>query len=96
MSPDDGLDRSISAEGLCRDFGAARAVDGVDLQIPDGRIFGFLGPNGAGKSTLVRILTTILDPTSGRATVAGYDVRRQGGRCVKPSGSRFKTWASIR
>ncbi len=80
MSRDDGLDRSISADDLRRDFGELRAVDGVNLQIPGGRIFGFLGPNGAGKSTLVRILTTILDPTSGRATVAGHDVQRQGGK----------------
>ena len=76
----DGLDRSITAEGLHRDFGDLHAVDGVDLEIPGGRIFGFLGPNGAGKSTLVKILTTILNPTGGRATVAGYDVQRQGGK----------------
>ncbi len=77
---DDGQDRSIRAESLRRDFGGLHAVDGVDLDIPGGRIFGFLGPNGAGKSTLVRILTTILDPTAGRAVVAGYDVQRQGGK----------------
>lgn len=73
-------DRSISVVGLRRDFGGVRAVDGVDLEIPGGQIFGFLGPNGAGKTTLVRILTTILDPTSGHARVAGYDVRKQGGK----------------
>jgi ABC-2 type transport system ATP-binding protein len=73
-------DRSIVAEALHRDFGALHAVDGVDLQVAGGRIFGFLGPNGAGKSTLVKILTTILNPTSGRATVAGYDVQKQGGK----------------
>jgi ABC-2 type transport system ATP-binding protein len=76
----DGLDRSITAEALQRDFGDLHAVDGVDLQIPGGQIFGFLGPNGAGKSTLVKILTTILDPTAGRGTVAGYDVLKQGGK----------------
>jgi ABC-2 type transport system ATP-binding protein len=73
-------DRSITAEELHRDFGDLSAVDGVDLDIPGGRIFGFLGPNGAGKSTLVKILTTILNPTSGRATVAGYDVEKQGSK----------------
>jgi ABC-2 type transport system ATP-binding protein len=76
----DGRDGSIAAQGLRRDFGTLRAVDGVDLAVPGGQIFGFLGPNGAGKSTLVKMLTTILDPTAGTATVAGYDVRRQGGR----------------
>ena len=79
----DGGDRSITAESLHRDFGELHAVDGVDLEVPGGQIFGFLGPNGAGKSTLVKILTTILNATSGRATVAGYDVAaagRQGAR----------------
>ena len=80
MAQHDSEDRSIRAEGLRRDFGAQRAVDGVDLDIAGGRIFGFLGPNGAGKSTLVKILTTILNPTAGHATVAGYDVQRQGGK----------------
>ncbi len=73
-------DRSISVEALHRDFGDLHALDGVDLEIPEGQIFGFLGPNGAGKSTLVKILTTILDPTSGRASVAGYDVQKQGSK----------------
>ena len=76
----DGADRSIAAEALRRDFGQLHAVDGVDLEVPGGQIFGFLGPNGAGKSTLVKILTTILNATGGRATVGGYDVARQGGK----------------
>ena len=80
MSNQDGADRSITAESLRRDFAQLHAVDGVDLEVPGGQIFGFLGPNGAGKSTLVKILTTILNPTSGRATVGGYDVQRQGGK----------------
>ncbi len=80
MSDSDGADRSITAEALRRDFGRLHAVDGVDLEVPGGQIFGFLGPNGAGKSTLVKILTTILNATSGRAAVAGYDVARQGGK----------------
>ena len=61
-----------------RHFGSGdelvRAVDGVDLLVDAGEIFGFLGPNGAGKTTTVRMLTTLLRPTSGKATVAGYDV----------------------
>jgi ABC-2 type transport system ATP-binding protein len=68
----------IVAEGLVRHFGSGgdvvRAVDGVDLVVEQGEIFGFLGPNGAGKSTTVRMLTTLLRPTAGTATVAGFDV----------------------
>ena len=80
MANKDGADRSIAAQALRRDFGQLHAVDGVDLEVPGGQIFGFLGPNGAGKSTLVKILTTILNATGGRATVGGYDVARQGGK----------------
>ncbi len=63
--------RPIEAEGLVRHFGDVVAVDGVDLVVEEGEIFGFLGPNGAGKSTIVRMLTTLLKPTAGRARVAG-------------------------
>lgn len=68
---------AISADQLVRTFGDNRAVDGVDLSIESGEIYGFLGPNGAGKSTLMRMLTTLLNPTSGTARVAGYDVVHQ-------------------
>jgi ABC-2 type transport system ATP-binding protein len=64
----------IEAEGLVRRFGDLTAVDGVDLVVEPGEVFGFLGPNGAGKSTTVRMLTTLLKPTAGRARVAGHDV----------------------
>ena len=64
----------IVAERLVRTFGDVRAVDGIDMTVNAGEIFGFLGPNGAGKSTAVRMLTTLLRPTSGRAVVAGFDV----------------------
>ncbi|MDQ4027377.1 MAG: ATP-binding cassette domain-containing protein [Actinomycetota bacterium] len=64
----------IVAEGLVRRFGEIEAVAGIDLSIEPGEIFGFLGPNGAGKSTTVRMLTTLLRPTAGRAVVAGHDV----------------------
>jgi ABC-2 type transport system ATP-binding protein len=74
------IDGSIAATGLQKDFADLRAVDGVDLDIPTGRIFGFLGPNGAGKSTLVKMLTTILAPTAGEARVAGFDIARDAGR----------------
>jgi ABC-2 type transport system ATP-binding protein len=69
-------DRSIVAEGIVRHFADVRAVDGVDLNIPSGRIFGFLGPNGSGKSTMVKMLSTILAPTAGSARVAGFDVAK--------------------
>ncbi len=64
----------VEAEGLERRFGNLVAVDRVDLVVQQGEVFGFLGPNGAGKSTMVRMLTTLLRPTSGSARVAGHDV----------------------
>ena len=70
------MTRAITATSLARSFGDNAAVNGVDLAIDEGEIYGFLGPNGAGKSTTVRMLTTLLNPTSGSATVAGYDVVR--------------------
>ena len=73
------MKRPIEAEGLVRRFGDIVAVDGVDLVVDEGEIFGFLGPNGAGKSTTVRMLTTLLAPTAGVARVAGYDVVEQAG-----------------
>jgi ABC-2 type transport system ATP-binding protein len=74
----------IEAEGLIRRFGDLVAVGGVDLVVEEGEVFGFLGPNGAGKSTTVRMLTTLLAPTEGRATVAGFDVVRDA-RLVRRS-----------
>jgi ABC-2 type transport system ATP-binding protein len=70
-------DTAVKTEGLRRYFGETHAVDGVDLDVTTGEIYGFLGPNGAGKSTLVHVLCTLLLPTSGRAEVAGFDVARQ-------------------
>ena len=71
-----GTDRSIVAEGLARYFADTKAVDGVDLRVESGGIFGFLGPNGSGKTTTVKVLTTILAPTAGTARVAGFDVTK--------------------
>jgi len=76
----------VEAEGLVRTFGSVRAVDGVDLRVEPGEIFGFLGPNGAGKSTTVRMLTTLLRPTAGTARVAGFDVVREAGRVRRAIG----------
>ncbi|MEU7472232.1 ATP-binding cassette domain-containing protein [Streptomyces sp. NPDC044984] len=68
---------AIHAEGLVKTFGNVRALDGVDLDVPEGTVLGLLGPNGAGKTTTVRCLTTLLRPDSGRAVVAGLDVLKQ-------------------
>ncbi|SNX63656.1 ABC-2 type transport system ATP-binding protein [Streptomyces sp. TLI_55] len=65
---------AIYAEGLVKTFGDVRALDGVDLDVPEGTVLGLLGPNGAGKTTAVRCLTTLLRPDSGSAVVAGIDV----------------------
>ncbi|NEA24125.1 ATP-binding cassette domain-containing protein, partial [Actinomadura bangladeshensis] len=70
----------IETRGLARTFatghGPVEAVRGVDLRVAPGEIVGFLGPNGAGKTTVLRMLTTLLAPTAGTATVAGRDLRR--------------------
>jgi ABC-2 type transport system ATP-binding protein len=71
---------AITTEGLVRTFDGVTAVDGLDLDIRQGEIYGFLGPNGAGKSTTVRVLCTLLAPTAGRATVAGHDVATEPGQ----------------
>ncbi len=65
---------AIYAEGLVKTFGDLRALDGVDLDVPEGTVLGLLGPNGAGKTTTVRVLTTLLKPDRGKAVVAGIDV----------------------
>ena len=77
MNITDNAPTTIMAEGLVRVFDGITAVDELDLDIGRGEIYGFLGPNGAGKSTTVRVLCTLLSPTSGRAVVAGYDVATQ-------------------
>lgn len=70
---------AIEVRDLVREFkNGHRAVDGIDLQVEEGEIYGFLGPNGAGKSTTVLMLTTLLPPTAGTASVAGFDVATQG------------------
>jgi oleandomycin transport system ATP-binding protein len=68
---------AVTVRGLVKHYGETKALDGVDLDVREGTVMGVLGPNGAGKTTLVRILSTLLAPDSGRATVAGYDVVRQ-------------------
>jgi ABC-2 type transport system ATP-binding protein len=82
---------AIEVEGLVREFRKGpRAVDGIDLAVAPGEIYGFLGPNGAGKSTTVLMLTTLLPPTSGRATVGGFDIVRQGSQVRSTIGAALQ------
>jgi ABC-2 type transport system ATP-binding protein len=84
-------DNSIEAHGLVREFKKGpRAVDGIDLRVDPGEIYGFLGPNGAGKSTTVHMLTTLLPPTAGTATVAGYDIVKEGPQIRKVIGAALQ------
>ena len=88
MSP---RENSIEARGLVREFKKGpRAVDGIDLHVGPGEIYGFLGPNGAGKSTTVHMLTTLLPPTAGTATVGGYDVVKEGPQVRKTIGAALQ------
>ncbi len=66
----------VRVEGLCKSFGKVRALRDVDLTVEAGTVFGLLGPNGAGKTTAIKVLTTLLRPDAGFATIAGYDVTR--------------------
>jgi len=77
MSTPSITDIAVEAHGLVKRFGDNVAVDGVDLQVPRGAIYGLLGPNGAGKTTTVRLLTTLLRPDAGSATIDGIDVARE-------------------
>jgi daunorubicin/doxorubicin transport system ATP-binding protein len=77
MPPAALRDPAVETTGLTKAFGATRAVDGVDLAIPRGSVYGVLGPNGAGKTTIIRILATLLRPDAGSARVLGHDVVRE-------------------
>src|SRR5215217_7903072 len=84
-------EHGIVATGLVREFKKGpRAVDGIDLRVDPGEIYGFLGPNGAGKSTTVHMLTTLLPPTAGTATVGGYDVVENGPEVRKTIGAALQ------
>src|SRR6476659_494895 len=84
-------EHGIVASGLVREYKKGpRAVDGIDLVVHPGEIYGFLGPNGAGKSTTVHMLTTLLPPTAGTATVAGYDVVSEGPQIRKVIGAALQ------
>jgi len=68
----------IEVNNLTKEFNGVTALNGVSFQVNEGEVFAYLGPNGAGKTTTVNILATLLTPTSGKATVAGYDVTKNG------------------
>ena len=77
---------AIRATGLSRSFGDLKAVDGIDLDIPEGEIFGLVGPDGAGKTTTMRLLTAVIDPTSGSAQILGHDSVREAERIKEKIG----------
>ena len=85
---------AIETTGLAKSFGPTRALNGVDLRIRQGSVFGLLGPNGAGKTTTIRILATLLRPDSGRAVVMGHDVVREAG-AVREKVSLTGQYASV-
>src|SRR5579863_795213 len=85
----DAAPPAVRTQGLVRRFGSVTAVDGLDLEVRRGEIYGFLGPNGAGKSTLLRVLCTLLRPTAGRALVAGHDV------VAEPQEVRFRIGVAL-
>jgi ABC-2 type transport system ATP-binding protein len=76
----------IRLESVTKRYGAFTAVDGVDLVVPRGKIFGFLGPNGAGKTTTIRMITGVLLPTSGRILIGGYDLAHEPGSAKRRMG----------
>jgi ABC-2 type transport system ATP-binding protein len=78
---------AIRTEGLVRDFGPVRALDHLTLEVPAGIVFGFLGPNGAGKTTAIRTFLGLVEPTSGRAEVLGFDTRTQSDEIRARSGA---------
>ena len=77
MNAADPYANAIETQGLVRRFGTVQAVDDIDLTVQRGEIYGFLGPNGAGKTTVIRMLVTLILPTAGSITVAGYDAVTQ-------------------
>jgi ABC-2 type transport system ATP-binding protein len=88
------MQHAIETAGLAKSFGDTHALQGVDLQIREGSVYGLLGPNGAGKTTTIRILATLLRPTSGRGTVLGHDIVRDAG-AVRSKVSLTGQYASV-
>ena len=86
MTAPQGQDIAVSVSGLTRTFGTFRAVDGIDLAVARGEVFGFLGPNGAGKSTTIRMLCGLLLPSAGSGTVGGFDIMKRSEEIKKNIG----------
>ena len=79
----------LETQALTRRFKTLTAVDSLNLTVETGEVFGLLGPNGAGKTTVIKMLTTLLPPTSGHARIAGFDIARQA--TVGPAGDRLRS-----
>ena len=73
-------EKAVIVEGLVKEFGKVRALDGVSFTVEEGEVFGLIGPNGAGKTTTLRILATLLLPTRGTVTIFGYDIVKEAGK----------------
>ncbi|MGH7552412.1 MAG: ATP-binding cassette domain-containing protein, partial [Longimicrobiales bacterium] len=88
----------IDVHGLTKRFGKKVAVDHVDIQVPEGQVWGFLGPNGSGKTTTIRMLCGLLKPDDGQGTCLGYDLRREPDRIKRQVGymtQRFSYWEDL-
>ena len=88
------MPHAIETRGLVKTFGATRALDGLDLTVQAGSVYGLLGPNGAGKTTAIRVLATLSQPTEGSATVLGHDVVRDA-KAVRRKVSLTGQYASV-
>src|SRR3954469_16273040 len=89
---------AIDVHGLSKRFGRKVAVDGVDIAVPEGQVWGFLGPNGSGKTTTIRMLCGLLKPDSGRGTCLGYDVLHETAAIKREVGymtQRFSLWEDL-
>ena len=89
---------AIDVHGLTKRFGRKTAVDGVDIAVPEGQVWGFLGPNGSGKTTTIRMLCGLLRPDAGSGTCLGYDVRSQAESIKRSVGymtQRFSFWEDL-
>src|SRR5215475_6843853 len=89
---------AIDVKGLTKRFGRKTAVDGIDIAVPEGQVWGFLGPNGSGKTTTIRMLCGLLRPDAGEGTCLGYDVRKEPESIKREVGymtQRFSFWEDL-